>query len=235
MRKGVTDCLLIPGLLCDERLWAAQTQALSDIACCRTVDLTADESIYEMADGILSQAPEQFALAGFSMGGCVALEILARAPRRVLQLALLSTNAAGILPQVRLHYEESIKRLEGGGLVEYLVEAFPKYVAPERIHDLQLWEIFSDMGGDLGAAVAIRQMRALLGYRGFEGDLGAILCPTLLICGERDERTPVSAHQVMATRIPGAQLKVIEGAAHFTPLEKPAAVAWMLREWMNRI
>jgi pimeloyl-ACP methyl ester carboxylesterase len=235
MRKGATNYLLIPGLLCDGRLWAAQTQALADIASCRTGDVTAYESIDQMADGILGQSSEHFGLVGFSMGGCVALEIVARAPQRVLRLALLSTNAAGILPQVRLHYVESIKRLEGGGLEEYLKDAFPRYVAPESVHDPQLWESFSTMGKDLGAAIAIRQMRALLGYPGFKGDLGAISCPTLLICGEQDQRTPVADHQRMSTQIPAAQLRVIDGAGHFTPLEKPAAVTSMLREWMNPI
>jgi pimeloyl-ACP methyl ester carboxylesterase len=214
---------------------AAQTRALSDIASCRTPDLTGYESIDQMADGILRQAPEQFALAGFSMGGCVTLEIVARAPQRVLQLALLSTNAAGILPHVRLHYEESIKRLEGGGLEKYLMEAFPRYVAPERVHDLQLWESFSAMGIDLGAAVAVRQMRALLDYRESSGDLGAIVCPTMLICGERDERTPLAVHQVMATQILGAELTVIDEAGHFTPLERPSAVAATLRRGLKRM
>lgn len=167
MRNGATVYLLIPGLLCDERLWAAQAEALSDIASCRTPDLTAYESIDQMADGILSQAPEQFALAGFSMGGCVALEIVARAPQRVLQLALLSTSAAGIAPTVRSHYQESIVNLQAGGLARYLADAYS-----------MLWKAFSDMGEVLGAQVAVRQMRALLGYAGFSGDLGAISCQT---------------------------------------------------------
>jgi pimeloyl-ACP methyl ester carboxylesterase len=235
MRNRAIDLLLIPGLLCDERLWVGQAQALSEIASCQTPDLTAYGSIDQMAEGVLSQAPEQFALAGFSMGGCVALEIVARAPQRVRQLALLSTNAAGIMPQVRLHYQESIESLQAGGLAKYLLEAFPRYVAVERMHDSQLWQAFAAMGSDLGAAVAVRQMRALLGYPGFKGDLRAIICPTLLICGEQDERTPIAVHELMATQIPGAELTVIGGAGHFTPLEQPSAVAAALRQGLSRI
>jgi pimeloyl-ACP methyl ester carboxylesterase len=91
------------------------------------------------------------------------------------------------------------------------------------------------MGCELGAAVAVRQMRALLGYSGFKGDLGAIICPTMLICGEQDERTPVAVHELMATQIPGAELTVIGGAGHFTPLERPSAVAAALRQGLSRI
>ena len=103
MKHGgvLPDVLLLPGLLCDERLWAAQTAALADSARSRTSDLTAHESIAAMADAVLSQAPGRFAMAGFSMGGCVALEVAARAPDRVGRLALLSTSARGLSPPVR--------------------------------------------------------------------------------------------------------------------------------------
>jgi len=235
MQIQAVDLVLIPGLLCDERLWAGQTHALSETASILIPNLTVYESIDEMADAVLSRAPKQFALAGFSMGGCVALEIVARAPQRVRQLALLSTNAAGILPRVRDHYQRSIADIEAEGIEKYLVEAFPRYVSAERAHDPVLWREYSTMGLDLGAAVAVRQMRALLDYPGFNGNLGAILCPTALICGEHDERTPVGSHESMAHQMPGAELAVIRNAAHFIPLERPSAVADALRLWLSRI
>jgi len=228
------DLFLIPGLLCDYRLWSSQTQTLADIARGVVPDLTAHESIEAMAEALLNAAPEQFALAGFSMGGCVALEVMARAPQSVRQLALLSTSAAGLLPHVRQHYHESITSLEAGGLARYLADAFPRYVAASRLHDPLLWQIFSAMGNDLGATVAVRQMRALLNYRGFSGDLRAIDCPTILICGDEDARTPVATHEQMARHIAGAELKVIQRSGHFTPLEQPSAVAVALRQWLER-
>ena len=226
------DVLLIPGLLCDHRLWSGQTRILADIACGRTPELTA-HSIGAMADAVLSAAPEQFALAGFSMGGCVALEIAARVPSRVRRLGLLSTSATGLLPNVRQHYQESIARIEAGGLDRYLADAFPRYVAPARVRDRSIWQTFFAMGSDLGGAVAVRQMRALLDYQGFRGDLRAIVCPTMLICGAEDQRTPVAVHEEMAGQIMGAKLTVIEGSGHFTPLENPAAVAGALRQWLQ--
>jgi pimeloyl-ACP methyl ester carboxylesterase len=153
-----------------------------------------------------------------------------------VELTLLSTNASGILPHVRLHYQSCIESLRTeGGLAQYLLEAFPRYVAADRAHDSQLWQTFSTMGNDLGAAVAVRQMRALLNYPGFKGDLGAIICPTLLICGEQDERTPVAVHERMAAQLPSAELAVVVGAGHFTPLERPSAVAAALRSGLSRM
>jgi pimeloyl-ACP methyl ester carboxylesterase len=199
MTTKLPHLLLIPGLLCNARLWASQTRSLADISCIDVPDLTEHVSIPDMAEDILHRAPEQFALAGFSMGGCVALEIVARAPTRVSRLALLSTNAGGLLPPVRQHLMQAI----------------------------------ADMAEDLGPAVGARQMRALLNYSGFRGDLADIACPTTLICGREDQRTPVSAHVAMSEHIRQAKVAVVEHAGHFTPLEEPDEVGAFLREWIR--
>jgi pimeloyl-ACP methyl ester carboxylesterase len=223
---------LLPGLLCDERLWAAQIEGLEDAARCRVPDLTAFESISAMADGVLSRAPDRFALAGFSMGGCVALEVVARAPQRVCQVALLSTVVAGLPPPVREHYLRSIPAIEAGGLADYLASSFPLYVAPDQAQDRGLWSTFDAMGESLGPTIAVRQMRALLGYTGFSGDLGRIRCPTIVVGGREDRRTPLLVQAAMAETIPGGTLRIIERSGHFTPLEQPQAVTDALREWL---
>jgi pimeloyl-ACP methyl ester carboxylesterase len=227
------DVFLLPGLLCDQRLWAAQVEALAASACCRIPDLAACASITAMADAVLDKAPGRFALVGFSMGGCVALEVVGLAPERVGRLALLSTSAEGLLPPVRERLQESVAAIESGGLDAYLADAFPSYVSPDRAHDQALWRTFAAMGLSLGPAVAVRQMRALLAYPGFQGDLGRIGCPTAVICGREDRRTPVAAHQQLTARIPGATLRVVERAGHFTPLEAPQAVSDALRDWLQ--
>lgn len=224
---------LLPGLLCDARLWQAQIEALANVAGAQIPDFGAYDSISSMVDALLAEAPPTFALAGFSLGGVVALEILARAPQRVTALALLSTNAAGITPAVREHLAASIAGLEAGRLAAYLEDAFPRYVAPSRVHDRALWETFAAMAKHLGATAGARQMRALLDYPGFRGDLARITCPTVVIAGRDDQRIPVAVQQQTAAQIPGAAFRVIENAGHFTPLEQPAAVSAALREWLE--
>ena len=231
--KDFNNLILLPGLLCNERLWAAQARGLAGSARVMTPDLTGYESIESMAEGVLDQVPGGFSLAGFSMGGCVALEVVARAPERVRRLALLSTSPKGILPAVQKHYLDSIASIEAGGLDAYLADAFPLYVAPVRAHDRALWKIFADMAKSLGAAVAVRQMHSLLAYQGFRGDLGRIACPAVIMCGREDRRTPVAVHEEMAGQIPRAKLRVIERAGHFTPLEEPRAVTDTLRDWLH--
>jgi len=73
MSQDFNNLILLPGLLCDERLWAAQTKGLVGSAHVMTPDLTDYESIGSMANGVLDQVPGGFSMAGFSMGGCVAI------------------------------------------------------------------------------------------------------------------------------------------------------------------
>jgi len=233
MATKLPHLLLIPGLLCNARLWGSQTQVLADTNCIYIPDLSEHGSISAMAEDVLHRAPEQFALAGFSMGGCIAFEIVARAPTRVSRLALLSTNAGGLLPRVQQHLKQAISDIEAGGFETYLAAAFPLYVASHNAGDHALWTVFSDMAKDLGPAVGVRQMRALLNYAGFRGNLADITCPTTFICGREDQRTPVSVHMGMSELIPKAKVAVVEQAGHFTPLEEPDKVGALLREWIH--
>jgi len=228
-----TSLILLPGLLCDQQLWAAQITRLSDLADCQTVNLAPYSSIQKMADAVLDQAPPVFHLSGFSMGGFVAMEIVARAPKRVSGLALLSTCAHGISPAVRQNYLDSIALIKAGHFDNYLSNAFPRYVASERIHDKDLWLIYSKMAKHLGPAVAITQMQALLEYPGFLGDLGEIACPSTIICGQEDQRASFAVYQELATSIPKASLNVIKLSGHFTPIEKPLEVTDCLERWLK--
>lgn len=88
----MTDLILIPGLMCDATVWEPQRDALADIASVRIALPGARSSLVEMADAVLADAPPTFALAGHSMGGRVALEVMRRAAHRVTGLALLDTG-----------------------------------------------------------------------------------------------------------------------------------------------
>ena len=71
--------LLLPGLVCDERVYAQVRSWLADVADPVVVDLTGADTMAALADNVLANAPERFALAGLSMGGL--LRARDRAPR----------------------------------------------------------------------------------------------------------------------------------------------------------
>lgn len=119
--------ILLPGLLCTEDLWADITPLLADIARPFVMDLSAGTSIESMAGDLLERAPPSFSLIGFSMGSQVALEACARASHRVNRVALMSANAYGLTPNVRVHLKAALERVAISGLDPYLADAFPLY------------------------------------------------------------------------------------------------------------
>jgi len=224
--------ILLPGLLCTQELWADIAPSLANIAYPCVTDLSVGSSIESVARDVLARAPPSFSLIGFSMGSQVALEVYANAPHRVKRLALMSANAYGLTPVVRTHLRTAMERIAISGLDTYLADAFDLYFS-EQARTLPIMrERFVGMAKQLGAEVALRQMEALLTYGGFSYPLSIIQCPTTLICGGSDKRTPPSLHYDMARDIAGASVSVIPLSGHFTMLESPQLVARLLREWL---
>lgn len=224
--------VLIPGLLCDGRLWSAQIEALKGCAEVAVADITRQATVAEMAKDVLDHAPARFSLAGFSLGSQVALAIMESAKDRVERLALLSATRGGLFPVARAAIDKAIETIEAGGFEDYLDAAYPTYFAAGNAGNAALRDSFMEMAHAVGPKAGLRQMRALLSIAEPFGGLDRISCPTVILGGSEDRRTPPSAHEALAAEIPGARLVMVEGAAHFTPLEQPERVSEALREWM---
>jgi pimeloyl-ACP methyl ester carboxylesterase len=227
--------LLIPGLLCDQRLWSDQVSALEKHAEVTIANITAHSMISEMAADVLEKTPHRFSLVGFSLGSQVALEIMRVAKERVDRLALLSATHGGLMPPVETAIRRAIRLIEEEGLDEYLEIAFPTYVARSRANDPILKHIFVEMAHAVGKDAGLRQMRALLAIRMPFGDLDQIRCPTVIVAGREDQRTTPAAHELLRQDIPGSELVIIEDAGHFSPIEQPQAVTQVLRAWITDV
>ena len=225
--------VLIPGLLCDQRLWRHQIAGLRSRAEIIVADVTQQSTLSEMATAVLERAPAQFALAGFSLGSQVALELLRTAPHRVHRLALLSATHGGLLPPVQSALRAAIATLGQGGFEQYLEAAYPTYVAASRAADPLLKRSFLAMAYAVGPAAGVRQMQALLAIDAPFSNLDQIRVRTLIVGGQEDRRTPPAAHAVLAREIPGSELVIIPEAGHFTPLEQPEWVTRLLQDWIT--
>lgn len=225
--------VFVPGVLCDERLFAHQTAALSEDADCTVANITQQDSVEAMAEAVLAAAPERFCLAGFSLGSQVALEIMLLAPERVEKLALLSATHGGLLPASAAAFRASLGPIEHGGFESYLEKLFPVYFTERDTQSPELKRLFLDMAHSVGQQAGLRQMRALLAMTGAFRNLDRIHCPTVIIGGAEDHRTTWEAHQQLAREIPTSTLVKIENSAHFTTLEQPEAVTHALRHWLS--
>lgn len=224
---------LLPGLLCDAALWRHQLEALRDRADCRVADFTSQSSTAEMAESVLAQMPERFALAGLSMGGYVALEIMARQPQRVTKLALLDTRAAADKPEQTRRRRGLIELAEKGRFKGVTPRLLPLLIHRDRLADTDLVEEVTAMAERIGKEAFLRQQKAIMTRRDHRALLPEVTCPTLVLCGRQDALTPLDEHHAMAAAIPGARLEVIEDCGHLAPLERPEAVTPILGDWLR--
>jgi pimeloyl-ACP methyl ester carboxylesterase len=229
------NLLLLPGLLTDARLYQFQIEDLSDMAQSTVADLTVADSIAELAANVLAHAPPKFALAGLSMGGYVALEIMRQAPERVQGLALLDTSARADTPEATANRRKLMELAESNFQV-VLDNLMPKLVHPSRMTYNSIVDTIYSMGNRIGKDVFMRQQRAIMGRIDSRHYLGKIIkCPTMVLCGRQDVITPLDLHQEMAAAIPGASLIVIEECAHLSAMGQPKMVSEAMRVWLRGI
>lgn len=229
-----TPLVLLPGLLCDAALWAPQVAELSDIADCRIIVLNEDDTMAGMAHRVLDQVPETFALAGLSMGGYCAFEIMRQAPDRVSRLALLDTSHEADPPDRRATRLAWIDAARAHGLESRIPAHMEMYFHPDHLSDAALVATASQSARNIGLEAYARQLTAIMNRADSSADLAAISCPTLVLCGREDMATPLHLHEAMASAIKGADLQVVEHCGHLSTLEKPAEVNEALRRWLHR-
>jgi pimeloyl-ACP methyl ester carboxylesterase len=225
--------VLVPGLLCSPTLWGPQVAGLSDIADITIADHTRHDTMAAIAESILAEAPQRFALAGLSMGGYIAQQIVLQAPERVTRLALLDTGSRADTPERierRLQLNDMARR-EGVARVQQ--ELMPLLIHTDRLTDKAFVDLIVQMAVDTGLEAFLRQHAALMARGDNRPLLPDIRCPTLVLIGRQDILTPLELSEEIAAAIPGAQLEIIDDSGHLSTLEHPDAVNRTLRRWLN--
>jgi pimeloyl-ACP methyl ester carboxylesterase len=225
--------VLVPGLNCSPRLYAAQMPALWRFGPVTVADHSRDDTMGAIVRRILGSAPPRFALAGLSMGGYVALEIVRQAADRVVRLALLDTGSRDDPAEMQAKRRVNIAAAEAGRFDEIVDAQFPLYVHPARASDAALKAAYLAMCHDVGPQAYIRQQKAIMSRADQRPLLPAIRCPTMVLVGAQDEATPPALSQEMAAAIPGARLVTVPECGHLSTMERPDAVTAELVAWMN--
>jgi pimeloyl-ACP methyl ester carboxylesterase len=225
--------VLLAGLLNDDALWRHQIDNLGDVADVIVGETRSDEDIHAMAERVLAEAPDSFALAGLSMGGYCAFEILSYAPERISRLALLDTTARADDPDRMAWRRNFLDSAEGGDFSAIKRQSLEAYIHPSRYDDPSLMAEFDAMAERVGLDTYVRQQKAIMSRKDRRYLLGDIDVPTIVICGREDKATPLPWNVEIAEAIPGAQLHVVERAGHLTPMERPEEVTAVLRDWLT--
>ncbi|HTH27278.1 MAG TPA: alpha/beta hydrolase, partial [Sphingobium sp.] len=176
-----SDLVLLPGLICDERLWRDVIAGLGGRA--TVADLTQDDSMAAMAARTLANAPARFALAGLSMGGYVAFEIMRQAPERVTHLALLDTSARPDTEERRETRRKGIEMIGQGKFIGVSRGLLGQLVARHHL-GTPLAEEVQAMSERVGQEAYIRQQVAIMNRVDSRPTLAQIKVPTLVGVGE---------------------------------------------------
>ncbi|MBO6894695.1 MAG: alpha/beta fold hydrolase [Roseibium sp.] len=220
-------------MMCDARLFGPQIAALSGRVPIHLAPVTAHNSVEALAADILENAPPRFALAGLSMGGIVAMEVVRQAPDRVRRLGLLDTNPRAELDQVKQGREPQIEKVRAGGLREVMRDELkPNYLAdgPNR---QEVLDLCMEMAVDLGPDVFERQSRALQARPDQQDTLKSVQVPTLILMGEDDRLCPRDRHELMHDLVDGSVFEIVQGAGHLPTLEQPGAVTRAFQRWLE--
>jgi pimeloyl-ACP methyl ester carboxylesterase len=230
--QTVKTVFLLCGLLCDEVVWEAQAKALGRDYDVRIVKFVQQDSMQAMAEHVLEQAPERFALAGHSMGGRVALEVVRRARERVERLALLDTGYEPAAPGEEGRRAVLVNQALEEGIDSIAAAWGLPMLAPQHRNEPGLVQAVFDMVGRMSGDIYAAQTRALLGRPDATDILQEIACPTLILCGKQDGWSPPERHERMAELVPHAVLRLIDDCGHMAMMEQPDVVLGALQEWL---
>jgi pimeloyl-ACP methyl ester carboxylesterase len=229
----VLPLVLVPGLLCSARLYAAQIAALWPHGSISIADHRRDSEMAAIAARILADAPPHFALAGLSMGGYIAFAMLRQAPERIAKLALLDTSARPDTAEQSAAREKFIGMAEAGKLNDIIEALTPRFLHRNHQGDETLKRVVRDMAADTGADAFMRQQKAIMSRADSRPLLASIRCPTLVVVGDGDELTPPELAREICTGISGARLVVVPECGHLSTIEKPDAINAALAEWLS--
>ncbi|NNE78637.1 MAG: alpha/beta fold hydrolase [Silicimonas sp.] len=225
--------VLLPGMMCDGRLFAPQIAAFSHEHPVLVAPLTGADTMSALATAVLAIAPPRFALAGLSMGGIVAMEMIRQAPDRISRLALLDTNALADPPGFAAKREAQVEKALSGELRSVMRDEMkPNYLTDGPDRDAIL-DLCMEMAEDLGPRVFARQSAALQHRPDQCETLKSVRVPSLVLCGEDDRLCPLRRHELMHDLIEGSRLAVIAGAGHLPTLEQPDLTNRTLNEWLK--
>ena len=228
----MSSLVLLPGLMCDEQLFSPQIKEFSATHDVLIGDITGHETIEEIARDVFQQAPDSFCLAGLSMGGIVAMEMVRQAPERVEKLALLDTSPLAELDEIKERRNSQIARALSGNLFAVMQNELKPFYIDDVSNKVEILTTCMEMATKLGPQVFKRQSLALQSRPDQQSTLKNITAPTLVLCGEHDQLCSVAKHELMHSLIPDSTLVVVKDAGHLTTLEQPEQVNRAISSWL---
>lgn len=231
----MTPLILLPGMMCDARLFGPQIEAFSGRVPLMTAPMGGHDTMAALAGEILAFAPPRFALAGLSMGGILAMEILRQAAGRVAGVALMDTNPLAETKEAQARRAPQIAAARAGGLERVMREEMKPNYLTDGPNRGAILDLCMTMAVDLGPQVFVNQSLALRDRIDQTETLRVFTGPALILCGREDVPCPVARHELMHKLMPGSTLEIIEDAGHLPTLEQPQKTTAVLSRWLEAL
>ena len=225
--------VFLPGLMCDARMFLPQMVALGDRWSAQVILPVQGDTVEEMSQHVLDQAPARFALIGHGLGGAVALDVLRRAAQRVTRVVLISTPPLSEVPQIAAAREARIVAARSGRLLEAMAEEVPLSALCDTEWRGDVVAVLQDMALGLGEGVFLRQSRAMQRRPDQQKTMRRVKLPALILAGEADSMLPVLRQQFTAGLMPYGKMAVIPGAGHVPTLEQPDLATSAIETFLN--
>ncbi|MEJ6548902.1 alpha/beta hydrolase [Corynebacterium sp. USCH3] len=228
MTTSATPVVLIAGMNLSDRLWSR-----CELPPGTVLVTLQDDSVDAAVGRLLDELPPRFILGGLSLGGIVAMHLVARAPDRVAGLMLMATNARSPTAEQLEGWAATIEELAGArhrsagtGPREYQESILPLLLSDPGVDD---WAaVVTDSAADLTTDTLINQLTLQQSRTDARPGLRRCHAPTVILAGDRDALCPVSNHEEIRDALPevtSVSLTVLHGVGHLIPVEAPGAVA----------
>ena len=234
------NLILIPGLVCNAKLWRHQIEALEDTHNIVVVNHDHAEGLVSLAQSVLDLVDGDFSIAGHSMGGYVTFEVWRQAVRmmedqRITRMALLGTQARtddAAMEKSRRDFIKLARRGKFKGMSPVLLQNF---LAPDSLKNKEVTSLVYEMAEETGPDGFINQAEIILERPDSRATLLEITCPTMVLVGDKDQRTPPELAEEMARCIPKAELVTVDNCGHLPMIEQPEAVTRAMKDWLGVI
>jgi pimeloyl-ACP methyl ester carboxylesterase len=225
----------VPGHLCGAWVYAAQLADFGGVDHAMIADIYSDDNLGAMADRLLADAPERFIVAGLSMGGMVAMEVIARAPDRVAGAVIIDTDPSRARPVEVQWRADLMDRAADEGLNGYVGKFVRRFFMHDASVAARLGQITTQRMAETPVDVARAQARALDTRREMVPLIAGYPGPVELIVGAEDKVCPPLLHGPIAAVLPGAVYTEIPDCGHLATIEAPGPVNARIEMLLERV
>ena len=229
--------LLLPGLMNDARVWQPVLELIQQERACAVFPTHQEEGVETIAAAAIRIMPDgPFCVAGFSLGGYVALEVFRQATERTKGLALLSTGGRSETEAGKeFRYRMIEAARSGADNFEGAARSFlPRVLHPNHLGDPALVSVLTEMARSVGKEGFIRQQLTALHRPDSLNTLEEVHVPALILCGSEDQIAPVTLSQEMAQKLQNVELVVLPDCGHMVTLEQPSGTVVAIKQWLQR-